>query len=62
MAMTYIIPWLQKYFIDENIYILLIVGTVLTVTLLFNLIMWFIYIKKIPFFEQYRCNPNVLFQ
>ena len=49
-AMGVIIPWLRNYFRDEYIYIVLVACTIAGITLAFNVIMWFIYVKKIPFF------------
>jgi hypothetical protein len=57
-----LVTWLRNYFTDSQIYIILIVSSIFTVTLAWNVIMWAIYIRKMPFFEQYRCNPNVAFK
>lgn len=40
------------------LYVVLAYGNHEFMFLVSNLMMWFIYVKKIPFFERYRINPN----
>ena len=54
-----IIPRLTEFMRPEFAYILIILSTLNIVAILFNSAMVFIYLSKIPFFEQYRNNPDV---
>jgi hypothetical protein len=54
-----IVPLLRHSLTDPHIYVLLTTTVVVSMTLAFNLVMFWVYTAKIPFFEQYRCNPNV---
>ena len=60
IILNYIVPALQSVFCDQIVYCIVLAGTIATVTLAFNFTMYFVYTLKIPFFEQYRINPNVL--
>jgi len=59
MIIRGLVSFLRNYFSDQKIYIILIVLAVSIVTIAWNVIMWSIYVGKVPFFEQYRCNPQV---
>ena len=54
-----IVPMLAEYVSESTAYVIIMPSTVLTVTILYNGILYFIYTKKIPFFEQYRVNAKV---
>ena len=41
---------------DPYFYIFIILATVTAVFGIYNMLMWYIYVAKIPFFEQYRDN------
>ena len=59
IILSYIVPILQSAFSDQIVYCIVLTATIVTVTLAFNFTMYFVYTLKIPFFEQYRINPNV---
>ena len=54
-----IVPKILEHVLESTAYVIIIPSTVLTVTILYNGILYFIYTKKIPFFEQYRVNAKV---
>lgn len=46
-------------FSSKITYMIVMLLAVITVTVIYNFSMYFIYTKKIPFFEQYRVNKDV---
>jgi len=44
---------------ESTAYITVMLAVIVGTTIVFNLVMWFVYVQKMPFLEQYRCNPNV---
>lgn len=58
--LNYVILAMNPYFSPETQYLIIIVSTVTAITLLFNGAMYFIYTRKIEFFEQYRVNRDVI--
>jgi hypothetical protein len=45
---------------EKYAYILIIMSTLTIVTLCYNISILFVYKSKLPFFEQYRINPQVI--
>lgn len=41
------------------VYLVIAVGTAVSMAIVFNSVMYFVYTLKVPFLEQYRCNPDV---
>lgn len=61
MLMKVLVPWLNQYVDERWTYVTITFLTVLFVEVGWNAVMPFIYLNKIPFFEQYRHNPDVKF-
>lgn len=53
-----VLPLLTAKFSAAYSYIIIVLLTSITVTLLFNGSMYFVYTSKLPFFEQYRVNKD----
>jgi hypothetical protein len=53
------VAYLAHYIALKYVYIAIILSTITAVTLIYNLSLWLIYRAKLPFFEQYRVNPDV---
>lgn len=58
--LSYVIPAMSPYFSPDIQYFIIMVSTVTAITLLFNGFMYFVYTRKIEFFEQYRVNKDVI--
>jgi hypothetical protein len=52
-------PYFRTKMSDKFLMGFSIIFVNVAVLLLYNIIMYFIYTLKIPFFEQYRINPNL---
>lgn len=61
VILNYVIAALSPYFSPEIQFFIIMVSTVSIVTILFNGFMYFVYTRKIEFFEQYRVNKDVFF-
>jgi hypothetical protein len=59
MVLKNVVPWLRQHLSESHAYIVVMLGVIVGTTIVFNLVMWVVYVQKIPFLEQYRCNPKV---
>ena len=57
-----VVAELMNYMSDRWAYVVITIFTMVFVELCWCLAMYFVYTKKIPFFEQYRYNPKVLIE
>lgn len=55
-----VIAFLNNYCSPRSVYVIVMVSTAVILTSVFNFVMYLVYTLKIPFFEQYRIDPEVL--
>ena len=58
--LNYVIPAMSPYFSPEIQYFIIMLSTVTVISIFFNGFMYFVYTRKIEFFEQYRVNRDVI--
>ena len=56
-----LVPRLLELFSQRMVYVIMITLTTVVVTSVYNLGVYFVYVSKHPFFEQYRAHPEVQF-
>jgi hypothetical protein len=58
-VLNVIIPAMTEVMKEEYVYIVISIATLASVFIIWNVAMMFVYKCKLPFFEQYRINPQV---